>query len=80
MNSKLASDIRKVIRFYPFNDMSDLTKTYIHRLADRAYDLEEELEVYREAFRAVGEVQLKQAKHLARMRHAKETGPDQLEG
>ena len=76
MNSKLASDIRNIISFYPFKDMSDLTKTYIHRLADRADVLEEELEVYREAFRSVGEVQLKQAKRLARMRHGRETGPD----
>lgn len=69
--SKLASDIREIISFYPFSDMSNLTKGYIRMLANRADDLEEELGVYREAFKLVNDAQLKQATHLARMRHAR---------
>ena len=84
MNSKFSSDILDIIRSYPFNDMSDLTKQYIHRMAERADNLEEELAVYREAFQSVGETQLKQAKRIARMRlgrmrHGKETGSDKGE-
>ena len=75
----LASDIREIISFYPFKDMSTITKGFINRLADRADDLEEELEIYREAFKSVGKVQLKQAKRLARMRYVRETGPNQGE-
>ncbi len=77
--SRLGRDIREIISYYPFSDMSDVTKGYVKRLADRADDLAEELAIYRDAFRLVNDAQLKQAKRLARMRYPRKTGPEQGE-
>lgn len=77
----LASDIREIISFYPFSDMSTMTKGYISRLATRAEDTEEELLLYRQMFEAMNSAGLTGAKRLAQFRHKKEqrTGPDQGE-
>lgn len=74
----LASDIREVISYYPFSDMSAHVKGVVNRLADRADDLTEELRLYRQVFEAMNSAGLKGAKRLAKFRYEREqrTGPD----
>ncbi len=74
----LASDIREIVSFYPFKDMSATTKGYVSRLATRAEDVEEELLLYRQMFEAMNSAGLLGAKRLAKFRHKKEqrSGPD----
>ncbi len=75
---KFASDIREIISYYPFKDMSKHTKGVINRLANRADDLEEELLLYRQMFEAMNSAGLMGAKRLAKFRYEREqrSGPD----
>ncbi len=77
----LAKNMREIIQWYPFTDMSTVTKGFINRLAERADDLEEELTLYRQMFEAMNRAGLMGAKHLAKFRYEKEqrSGPDQGE-
>ena len=76
--NKLGADIREIIQWYPFRDMSENVKTFVNRLADRADDLEEELGLYRQMFEAMNSAGLMGAKRLAKFRYEKEqrSGPE----